>query len=178
MGQHRRHRTPTCNKRRREQQSVFRDSDGSYQLSVERSGRAMHAPQVEQPSKNSYVVASGSSATFGKRPSEVSADSWWQRPELLPSETETAMKSRAQGTTPTAERAWYRYRKPREPVVGPFDVKAGTLVFPKMIGDEPVSIPLNLKEVGRQAYLHFSEQLEDISADIIVLEGAGKLRSP
>lgn len=99
------------------------------------------------------------------------SEEFFKRDPLIPESTEEIIKSNASETTPARQREWNRYTKDTQQFVkGSMRLVGKDLVFNKNIKEETVPIPPYLKGGGEQMILHLLHEIENTSADIVLIE--------
>lgn len=104
------------------------------------------------------------------RPPAESED-FFKRDPLLPESTEESIKSNASEIVPASQRKWNRYNKDKKQFVNDSMRFVGeSIVFDKDIKEGTVPIPPYLKGGGVQMILHLLHEIENTSADIVLIE--------
>ncbi|MCK4244878.1 MAG: AAA family ATPase, partial [Candidatus Omnitrophica bacterium] len=99
------------------------------------------------------------------------SEDFFKRDPFIPESTEETIKSNARQTVPARQREWNRYNKDKEQFVkGSMRLVGEDLVFDKNIKEGMVPIPPYLKGSGEQMILHLLHEIENTSADIVLIE--------
>ncbi len=99
------------------------------------------------------------------------SEDFFKRDPLIPESTEEIIKSNASETVPASQKKWSHYNKDMKQFVeGSMRLVGKDLVFDKNIKGEMVPIHPYLKGSGEQMILHLLHEIENTSADIVLIE--------
>jgi len=99
------------------------------------------------------------------------SEDFFKRDSLIPESTEEIIKSNASETVPARQSKWIRYNRDKKQFVNDSMRLVGeSLVFDKNIKEEAVTIPPYLRGGGVQMILHLLHEIENTSADIVLIE--------
>ena len=136
---------------------------------IDESGKKINPASVTQTIERLLLSKIKFIPAVRDRPAE--SEDFFKRDLLIPEGTEEIIKSNASETVPARQSKWIRYNKDRKQFVNDSMRLVGEdLVFDKNIKEETVTIPPYLRGGGVQMILHLLHEIENTSADIVLIE--------
>lgn len=136
---------------------------------ISKSGKNINSASVTQTIEN--LLHSKIKFIPAVRDRPAKSEDFFKRDPLIPENTEEIIKSNASKIVPVSRRDWISYNKDKKQFVNDSMRLVGeSLVFDKNIKEGTVSIPPYLKGGGVQMILHLLHEIENTSADIVLIE--------
>lgn len=145
------------------------ENDQLENVFIDESGKNIDSASVTQTIERLLLSKIKFIPAVRDRPAE--SEDFFKRDLLIPESTEEIIKSNAGETVPARQSKWIRYNKDRKQFVNDSMRLVGEdLVFDKNIKEETVTIPPYLRGGGVQMILHLLHEIENTSADIVLIE--------
>ncbi len=136
---------------------------------TDESGKNIDSTSVTQTIEN--LLQSKIKFIPAVRDRPAKSEDFFKRDPLIPERTEEIIKSNASKIVPARRKKWSSYTKDKKQFVDDsMSVVGESFVFDKNIKEETVPIPPYLKGGGVQMILHLLHEIENTSADIVLIE--------